>query len=156
MHADIDIEFKFVGGTEQVVKKLGFVAPINITFIPWLPQHLIGDIYYDSDLLLYPSFESQGLVVAEALSTGLPTLTIKNTGPHFVARGHGLEIDFTENLIELAKNIKSMIVNYKITCCYDDDVEYLRRRRWRAMKFNKENSWDSTINSFLEHIERVK
>lgn len=61
----------------------------NIHFIEWLPRHELIHHYQNADILLYPSFESQGLVVSEAMACGVPTITIDNTGPHFLSGDTG-------------------------------------------------------------------
>lgn len=49
--------------------------------LPWISQSELSQLYSSSSVFLYPSIEAQGLVVAEALSFGLPVLAIQGTGP---------------------------------------------------------------------------
>lgn len=52
-----------------------------ITFIPWLEREHLDKIYQRSKVFLFPSHEGAGMVVAEALSYGLPVLCFENCGP---------------------------------------------------------------------------
>lgn len=53
----------------------------NIEFVEWMPQESLMDLYRQSDLFLFPSHEGAGMVVAEALSFGLPLICFDNAGP---------------------------------------------------------------------------
>lgn len=53
----------------------------NYRWIPTLPHHLVLEEMANSDVLLLPSLtEGFGLVLAEALSRGLPVITTRNSG----------------------------------------------------------------------------
>ena len=57
-----------------------------ITIIPWLDREELPAHYQQADYLLYPSLESQGLVVSEAISQSCPVITLADTGPAFVSQ----------------------------------------------------------------------
>jgi len=63
-----------------------------VEFIPWLPQAELSRYYTESAAFIFPSFESQGLVVAEAMAAGLPVVCLNDSGPSFVAGEAGLNI----------------------------------------------------------------
>lgn len=54
------------------------------TIIPWMPQRELADIYQRSSVFLFPSHEGAGMVVAEAMSNGLPVLCWNNYGPGYI------------------------------------------------------------------------
>ena len=56
-----------------------------IHIVPWIEQSKLVAYYRQATIFLYPSFEGQGLVVAEAMAHGLPVICLENTGPHDVA-----------------------------------------------------------------------
>jgi glycosyltransferase involved in cell wall biosynthesis len=60
-----------------------------VTFYDWLPQGELQQFYCEADVLLYPSFEAQGLVVAEAMAAGLPVVCLDRTGPAALVRDSG-------------------------------------------------------------------
>lgn len=52
-----------------------------VRLVPWMDQENLRDLYRSASVFLYPSVEAQGLVVAEALSFGLPVVALEGTGP---------------------------------------------------------------------------
>lgn len=52
-----------------------------VTLHPWLERDRLQHYYRQSDYLVYPSLEAQGLVVSEALSQNCLPITLVNTGP---------------------------------------------------------------------------
>ncbi len=56
-------------------------ADSHIRILPWVGQDQLKDIYRQSAVFLYPSHEGAGMVVAEALSAGLPVVCLSNAGP---------------------------------------------------------------------------
>ncbi len=57
----------------------------RVRFVPWISQAELRGFYATSAAFLFPSFEAQGLVVAEAMAAGLPVICLADTGPAFVA-----------------------------------------------------------------------
>ncbi len=53
----------------------------SIKFIEWLTKEEINNYYSKSHLYLFPSYEGAGMVIAEALSFGLPIVCFDNYGP---------------------------------------------------------------------------
>jgi glycosyltransferase involved in cell wall biosynthesis len=53
----------------------------SIQFIAWLDRTNFKKLYASSHVFLFPSHEGAGMVVAEALSYGLPVVCFKNDGP---------------------------------------------------------------------------
>ncbi|RYF71213.1 MAG: glycosyltransferase family 1 protein [Cytophagaceae bacterium] len=49
--------------------------------INWLPKHEVAACYESASVFLFPSHEGAGMVVAEAMSYGLPVLCWDNEGP---------------------------------------------------------------------------
>jgi glycosyltransferase involved in cell wall biosynthesis len=63
----------------------------TVRFIPWIEREDLADVYASAQVFLYPSVEAQGLVVAEALSFGLPVVCTRATGPAELAGEAGFE-----------------------------------------------------------------
>src|ERR1700743_3524338 len=53
----------------------------RIQLVRWMPRQQLGEMYQAADVLLFPSHEGAGMVVAEAMSYGLPVITLDNEGP---------------------------------------------------------------------------
>ena len=67
----------------------------SITFIAWLHRSDFKKLYAESDVFLFPSHEGAGMVVAEALSYGLPVLCFRNEGPgEFVTKECGMTVEY--------------------------------------------------------------
>ena len=55
---------------EDLAKSLGVAEAV--TFIHWIKRSELSALYRESDVFLFPSHEGAGMVVAEAMSYGLP------------------------------------------------------------------------------------
>ncbi|MBL3656786.1 glycosyltransferase family 4 protein [Fulvivirga sediminis] len=53
----------------------------NCTFISWINRDALLKLYQKASVFLFPSHEGAGMVVAEALSFGVPVLCYDNYGP---------------------------------------------------------------------------
>jgi glycosyltransferase involved in cell wall biosynthesis len=74
------------GPYEQYIRNLLSENGIEhaTTIIPWMPQRELADVYQRSSVFLFPSHEGAGMVVAEAMSNGLPVLCWNNYGPGYI------------------------------------------------------------------------
>ena len=82
------------GAQEDAARRLASELGVNthVRFEPWLPQDALRARYDWASVFLYPSVEAQGLVVAEALAAGLPTITLAGTGPSVLAGTTGWQV----------------------------------------------------------------
>jgi glycosyltransferase involved in cell wall biosynthesis len=66
-----------------------------VEFIEWLDRDEFKKLYMRSHAFLFPSHEGAGMVVAEALSYGLPVLCFSNDGPgEFVDETCGITVPY--------------------------------------------------------------
>lgn len=67
----------------EKIKKWVEVANIAhcTEIIEWMPKEELEKTYLKSKVFLFPSHEGAGMVVAEAMSYGLPVLCFNNSGP---------------------------------------------------------------------------
>lgn len=63
----------------DLAESLGVTSALKI--IEWIPREELKKIYRTSSVFLFPSHEGAGMVVAEALSYGVPVLCWDNCGP---------------------------------------------------------------------------
>ncbi|MEZ4688115.1 MAG: glycosyltransferase [Bacteroidia bacterium] len=78
---------------ERLVQRLGLEEAIE--FIEWMPREELLKQYGKAAAFLFPSHEGAGMVVAEALSFGLPVICIDNVGPGaFVTDECGLKAPY--------------------------------------------------------------
>ena len=81
----------------------------NVRFIDWMERKSLIELYKTSSIFIFPSHEGAGMVVAEALSFGLPVICLKNAGPgEFINDDCGFAIlqqDYKNTIIDLSKAI---------------------------------------------------
>jgi glycosyltransferase involved in cell wall biosynthesis len=71
------------GPEESFLKALaeGLSVKQNIKFISWIERKELMEKFKEASAFLFPSHEGAGMVVAEALSFGLPIVCLANEGP---------------------------------------------------------------------------
>lgn len=76
---------------KQMAKELELDAYIE--FISWINRKDLMSLYKASNAFIFPSHEGAGMVVAEALSFGLPVLCLDNCGPgEFITKECGISV----------------------------------------------------------------
>jgi glycosyltransferase involved in cell wall biosynthesis len=108
-----------------------------VHFISWIDRKDLLDIYRQASAFLFPSHEGAGMVVAEALSFGLPVICLNNAGPgEFVDNNSGLVIkqgDFQETVVELSQ---------AMTRLYRDSNFLLTMSKGARQRFEDRFHWD--------------
>jgi len=67
-----------------------------VVFRNWMDRKSLMQFYNTSSLFLFPSHEGAGMVVAEALSFGLPVICFDNCGPgEFISQHCGTKVPYT-------------------------------------------------------------
>lgn len=85
----------------RLAQSLGVLE--NIRFLGRLPQRELSSVYESGSVFLFPSVEAQGLVVAEALASGLPVIALEGTGPAFLAGPAGWIVGRRDHVTHLAE-----------------------------------------------------
>ncbi len=68
----------------------------NIEIIEWVERKELMKLYGQSSVFMFPSHEGAGMVVAEALSFGLPVICLNNIGPgQYITADSGFAIPQT-------------------------------------------------------------
>lgn len=101
------------GRLRALSKELG--VQDYVQFIPWLERDVLLEHYKNASVFLFPSHEGAGMVVAEALSFGLPVICLNNSGPgELVDARSGIIVQPTspeDTVIELANAIETLFTN---------------------------------------------
>jgi D-inositol-3-phosphate glycosyltransferase len=118
----------------QLVAELGIAE--RVSFLPWLRQDELSPLYDEASVLLYPSVEAQGLVVAEALAHGVPPVTISGTGPSVLAGHVGWEVTGSDLVEELADALSDAHSEWLEGVLADRRVE-ARRQYERALDWTR-------------------
>jgi len=112
------------------------VAP-HIRFIPWIERSALMTMYQSASAFLFPSHEGAGMVVAEALSFGLPVICLDNHGPgEFVTPDCGFAVaqqDYDSTVEDLSKAIGSLYVNPVLRSQMGQNAR---------LRFEKQFHWD--------------
>ena len=83
----------------------------EINFIHNPPQETLIQLYQEADLFLFPSTtDTQAIVLAEAMATGTPVITVPGPGQTDIVR-HGYNGFFAETPDDMAKHIEQLDAN---------------------------------------------
>lgn len=117
-----------------------------IEIIEWIDRKELMKLYEKSSLFLFPSHEGAGMVVAEALSFGLPIICLKNEGPgEFINPECGFsvpQLDYNNTVLELSEALKRLYL----------DKNLLHKMSCEARKHFKEKF---TWNSRGEYLKEI-
>ena len=87
----------------------------SITFINWVERDKLSNLYLTAKVFFFPSHEGAGMVVAEALSFGLPVLCFDNYGPgEFVDQNCGVKIAYStyeQSIRDFAGALRNLYLN---------------------------------------------
>ncbi len=102
------------GPEEEFFKQLASSYGIekNLRFVNWIERSELMKLFRESSAFLFPSHEGAGMVVAEALSFGLPVICLDNEGPgQFINPECGYAVpqgSYSETASALAKAIDNI------------------------------------------------
>jgi glycosyltransferase involved in cell wall biosynthesis len=146
--------FKIIGSgpLEVKLKKLAkkLESRDSIFFIGWVDQHELYNLYKSSSVMLVPSQESAGAVVAEGLSHGLPIICFNRYGAgEIIDDSCGIKIDigsFSMSCKQFGLAIKKI---------YKDRELYNSLSIGAKSKFKNDLTWESkgkNLNSIHNEI----
>lgn len=109
-------ELIIVGSGPELTTLKNMVNTLNIekyvTFIEWMSRTELMNLFKKASVFLFPSHEGAGMVVAEALSFGLPIVCLDNCGPgEFINKDCGISAsykNYDQTLYELSLAINTL------------------------------------------------
>jgi glycosyltransferase involved in cell wall biosynthesis len=121
-----------------------------VEIIEWIPREELKQLYRKASVFLFPSHEGAGMVVAEALSYGVPVLCWDNCGPgRFIHPKSDLKVDYKPHC-----DWKSAFSN-RIMKLYSDK-SYMQSERYLARKrFESTFLWDNRANELYSVYKKV-
>ncbi len=137
----------------EVLKQLANNEGVNryVEFVPWMDREKLFELYNTSHAFLFPSHEGAGMVVAEALSAGLPVLAFDNCGPgEFINEKCGFKIPYAKyhaSVHEFSNALNLLFFNKKYR-----DSQSLEAKKQYQTNF----SWDSrgeALKKVYHHVE---
>lgn len=110
----------------------------RVKFISWIDQKELFDLYQYSKVMLTPSHEGAGAVIAEAQSFGLPVICFDNFGAgELIDKNSGIVLD-QSHYIDSCYAMGSAIMSL-----YRDNDLYLNLRNGSLDNFKQNLSWNS-------------
>lgn len=117
-----------------------------VEIIEWMDRSELMKLYEKSSVFLFPSHEGAGMVVAEALSFGLPVICLDNEGPgQYIDNKCGFAIpqsDYLETVLELKKAIQKL---------YSDETLLHKMSINARKKYQERFTWNSR-GEYLKNI----
>jgi len=108
----------------------------NVEFIKWIDRVDLLEIYKKSTAFLFPSHEGAGMVVAEALSFGLPVICLDNCGPgEFISEKSGIAVkmgDYSSTVNGLSEAIFKIYSNKEFAQKMSDEarIHFEQNFKW--------------------------
>ena len=92
-------ELIIVGSGPELMTLQNIVKELHIekyvTFIKWMNRNDLMNLFRRASVFVFPSHEGAGMVVAEALSFGLPIVCLDNCGPgEFIDKSCGIGVSY--------------------------------------------------------------
>jgi glycosyltransferase involved in cell wall biosynthesis len=109
-----------------------------VEIIEWIDRSELMKLYEKSSVFLFPSHEGAGMVVAEALSFGLPVICLDNEGPgEFVNSKCGFavsQLDYDKTILELKEALSKLYFDKNLLhqMSLDARKHYLDKFTWNS------------------------
>lgn len=117
---------------KDLAKKKGVLD--RVVFIDWIERIDLLEIYKKSSLFLFPSHEGAGMVVAEAMSFGLPVVCLDNSGPgEFIDKDSGIAIkesNYQETITALSDAINKVFQKSSLVSRGGARARFENQFRW--------------------------
>ena len=122
----------------------------HVRFIDWIERKQLMELYKNVTTFLFPSHEGAGMVVAEALSFGLPVICLDNCGPgEFVDEGCGIAVpeqDYKSTVNELSHGISKLYLNPQLLNQMSQNARH---------RFNQYFHWDRRGEQFQAIYQKL-
>lgn len=107
----------------------------KVEIISWLPRDLLLDLYKEADVFFFPSHEGAGMVVAEAMSFGLPVVCFDNHGPGEFQSDPQLKVpysDYNNSVNQFAEILKQLLEDpaTRIEKSTQSYLQYIEKFEW--------------------------
>jgi glycosyltransferase involved in cell wall biosynthesis len=109
-----------------------------VEIIEWIDRTELMKCYEKSSVFLFPSHEGAGMVVAEALSFGLPVICLDNEGPgEFITSKCGFtasQIEYNQTILELKEALSKLYFDKNLLhqMSLDARKHYLDKFTWNS------------------------
>lgn len=135
----VDLAIVGSGPEEATLKQMAIDEGVSgsIRFISWIDRADVMQMFRGASAFLFPSHEGAGMVVPEALSFGIPVITLDNVGPGgFVTPACGFAIPhgtYADTVLNLSEAIGKL---------FHDPQRHNRMRIAARKHFEDRFHWD--------------
>lgn len=133
----------------KMIQKFNLEKQVQI--IDWMDRNELMKLYQEASIFLFPSHEGAGMVIAEALSFGLPILCLNNSGPgELIDSSCGVSIassSYEQATTELCNALHTLHTN-----------ENVREKMSRSARrlFEEKYTWNSRGNHLNEIYKKIE
>ena len=118
-----------------LAKELGVEKFIH--FVDWMDRNELMQLMKDASAFVFPSHEGAGMIVAEALSFGVPVICLDNSGPgQFIDEACGIKVpqqNYRETVSDLSEGIFQL---------FSDRTKWKKMREKARERFEQYFHWD--------------
>lgn len=147
-------ELIIVGSGPELVnyQKLSSKLGINgkIKFIDWIERDELMQLFQNASVFLFPSHEGAGMVVAEALSFGLPVVCLDNEGPgEFINADCGFAVK-AESYQDYVSALSDSLLQL-----FKDPSFYKQKSRAAREHFLNSFNWDLRADQLSQVYQKI-
>ena len=124
----------------------------NINFIDYIPQKELMSLYLNSDIFLFPTTESAGFVILEAMSKQLPVIALDYGGPEqFIRQNkqHQL-VDINMSIQEIEVKMSSLLNNL-----FKNKNLRIETGNLNKQTVFEEFTWDKKADKYIEIYKKL-
>lgn len=133
---------------ERMINELGMEGIIEIR--EWMPRADVIDMFRHASVFLFPSHEGAGMVVAEALSYGLPVIALNNPGPgEYIHPDSSMCVDH-QGYVETVQALAN-----KLNRLYQDPSVYAEESRLARERYAQLFRWEIKGDKMKEVYENL-
>lgn len=132
---------------KAIIAELGIEGHVEI--INWVDKSEMDAIYRKASVYLFPSHEGAGMVIPEAQSYGIPTITFDNVGPGELAGTNALKVSYDNyefSVQGFSNQLKRLFVNPDF---------YLKQSNLALQNFKENFTWKAkatVIDKFYDEL----
>lgn len=117
------------------------------TYYPSIPNYKLKEIFHNSSIFVLPSiYDGFGLVILEAMASGLPVITTENTaGKDIIENGKDGFVVPIANIDKLAETIEKLYLDVSLR-------EYMSTNAIEKSKYYTWESYAKNLNIYYEKI----
>lgn len=133
---------------ERLIEDEGMQDLISIS--EWMPRNEVINCFSNADVFLFPSHEGAGMVVAEALSYGMPVVCLDNFGPG--------EYIHPQSACKVAEGsyIKTVMnLSDKLSLLYSNDLKYQEESGLALERYEELFQWNQKGEVFRKVYNNI-